>query len=147
MRETVRCAICTRQSVGSDGDLSSCRVQSEICRAYIPSPRSRNFELVAKRFGDGCSGTAFDRPAPNSLLEVVRYSRVERVVIHRLGRPSRNPRYFVMLLEELRDRGAKRDIVAAPAWASRRRPLTSREQTEAVRRAVRSVVSMRRPGT
>jgi site-specific DNA recombinase len=115
VRETVRCAIYTRQSVGSDGDLSSCQVQFETCRAYIQSLRSKNFELVAERFDDdGYSGTTLDRPALKRLLEVVRSGGVERVVIHRLDRLSRNLRHFVTLFEELRDRGVKLDIVAAP---------------------------------
>ncbi len=111
----MRCAIYTRQSVESDGNLSSCQVQFETCRAYIQSLRSKNFELVAERFDDdGYSGTTLDRPALERLLEVVRSGGVERVVIHRLDRLSRNLRHFITLFEELRDHGVKLDIVAAP---------------------------------
>jgi site-specific DNA recombinase len=90
-------------------------VQREICRAHVQSLRFKNYELPGQRFDDeGYSGTSLDRPSLQRLLEVVRSGGVERVIIHRLDRLSRNLRHFITLLEELRDHDVALDIVATP---------------------------------
>lgn len=94
---------------------SSCQVQFEICRAHVRSVRCKGYELLPQRFDDeGYSGTTLDRPALHRLLELVRSGGVERIVIHRLDRLSRNLRHFVTLFEELRDCNVMLDIVATP---------------------------------
>jgi site-specific DNA recombinase len=48
------------------------------------------------------------------LLEVIRSGGIERLVVHRLDRLSRNLRHFITLFEELRDHNITLDVVTAP---------------------------------
>jgi len=103
VRTPIRCAIYTRQSVESHNDLSSCHVQFDLCRAYVQSLRSLGYVVVEERFDDeGYSGTTLDRPALHRLLGLIRSGGIERLVIYRLDRLSRNLRHFTTLLEELK---------------------------------------------
>lgn len=71
-RRPVRCAIYTRQSVGSSDGLSSCEVQYEACSLYLQSQRVHGWTLLTERFDDdGYSGATLDRPALNRLLKLV----------------------------------------------------------------------------
>ncbi len=113
-RTPIRCAIYTRQSVEPSTDLSSCQVQFDLCSAYVQSLRALGLELIAERFDDeGYSGTTLDRPAFQRLLDVIRSGGIDRLVIYRLDRLSRNLRHFVTLFEELRAHNVTLDIVTA----------------------------------
>ena len=119
VRTPIRCAIYTRQSAESHDDLSACQVQFEACRAWISSLRSLGFELIGERFdGAGSSGTTLDRPALQRLLEVLRFGGIERVVIDRLDRLSRNFRHFTTLFEELGEHNVALEIVTAPGMGN-----------------------------
>lgn len=111
-RTPIRCAIYTRQSVESHNDLSSCQVQFDLCSAHV---RSLGYETVDERFDDeGHSGTTINRPALNRLLDVVRRGGVERVVVHRLDRLSRNLLHSTSLFNTFRHHNVKLDVVTAP---------------------------------
>jgi len=73
------------------------------------------YVVVEGRFDDeGYSGSTLDRPALQRLLNVIRSGGIERLVIHRLDRLSRNLRHFTTLFEELREENVALDVVAAP---------------------------------
>ena len=115
VRKKVRCAIYTRVSVESQDDISSRDVQFELCSAYIRSLRSLGLELIEERFSDdGLSGTTLERPALLRLLEVVRSRGIDRLVIYRLDRLTRNLKHFTTLFEELKDNGVELDVATAP---------------------------------
>ena len=114
-RTLIRCAIYTRQSVEKDDELSSCQVQFDLCSAHVQSRRSLGYELIAERFTDeGHSGATLDRPAFQRLLSVIRSGGIERLVIYRLDRLSRNLRHFTTLFEELKDHDVELDVITAP---------------------------------
>lgn len=115
VRTPIRCAIYTRQSIESNADLSSCQVQFDLCSAFIQSRRSLGYELIEERFADeGYSGATLDRPALHRLLSVIRSGGIERLVIYRLDRLSRNLRHFTTLFEELKDHAVELDVLNAP---------------------------------
>jgi site-specific DNA recombinase len=115
VRTPIRCAIYTRQSIESKADLSSCQVQFDLCSAFIQSRRSLGYELIEERFADeGYSGATLDRPAFHRLLSVIRSGGIERLVIYRLDRLSRNLRHFTTLFEELKDHAVELDVLNAP---------------------------------
>jgi DNA invertase Pin-like site-specific DNA recombinase len=115
VRTPIRCVIYTRQSIESNADLSSCQVQFDLCRAFIRSRRTLGYELIEERFADeGYSGATLDRPALHRLLSVIRSGGIERFVIYRLDRLSRNLRRFTTLFEELKDHAVELDVLNAP---------------------------------
>jgi len=73
------------------------------------------YVVVEERFDDeGYSGTTLDRPALHRLLRVIRSGGIEKVVIYRLDRLSRNLRHFTTLFEELKNNDVELDVVTAP---------------------------------
>jgi site-specific DNA recombinase len=71
--------------------------------------------LIAERFDDeGHSGTTLERPAFQRLLDLIRSGGIDRLVIYRLDRLSRNLRHFITLFEELLDHGVSLDVVTSP---------------------------------
>jgi site-specific DNA recombinase len=71
--------------------------------------------LIAERFDDeGYSGTTLERPAFQRLLDLIRSGGIDRLVIYRLDRLSRNLRHFIRLFEELLDHGVSLDVVTSP---------------------------------
>ena len=114
-RRPVRCAIYTRQSVGSSDALSSCEVQCDACSLYLQSQRVHGWTLLSGLFDDnGYSGATLDRPALNRLLTLVRRGQIDRILIHRLNRLSRGVRECVALLDELRRLEVVLVVVTAP---------------------------------
>lgn len=118
-RAPIRCAIYTRQSVETHLDLTSCRVQFDLCKAHVRSRRALGYELIEEQFDDeGYSGATLDRPALNRLLDAVRRREVQRVIVHRLDRLSRNLMQSATLLGALRQFDVKLDVVTAPELGS-----------------------------
>ena len=114
-RRPVRCAIYTRQSVGSSNALSSREVQCEACSLYLQSQRVHGWTLLSELFDDnGYSGATLDRPALNRLLTLVRRGQIDRILMHRLNRLSRGVRECVALLDELRRLAVVLVVVTAP---------------------------------
>ena len=106
------CAVYTRQSVQSEGDLTSCEVQREICLRFA---RARGLRVVSERFDDeGISGATLERPALQRLMSLVRSGAIGAVVVHRLGRLSRRVRDCSELLEEFKARNVRLLLAAMP---------------------------------
>jgi site-specific DNA recombinase len=83
--------------------------------AFVRSQAGDGRVLVDDRFDDeGYSATTLDRPARNRLLGVVRSGGLDRLVVYRLDRLSRNLRHFVNLSEEFRGQRVALAIVTAP---------------------------------
>ena len=71
--------------------------------------------MIAERFDDeGYSGTTLERPAFRRLLDLIRSGGIDRLVIYRLDRLSRNLRHFISLFEELLDHSVSLDVVTSP---------------------------------
>jgi DNA invertase Pin-like site-specific DNA recombinase len=81
------------------------------------------YVVVEEHFDDeGCSGATLDRPAFQRLLVLIRSGGIDRLVIYRLDRLSRNLRHFVTLFEELLDHDVSLDVVTSPELAASRVP-------------------------
>ena len=106
------CAVYTRQSVRSEGELTSCEVQREMC---LRLAKSRGLRVSGERFDDeGISGAKLERPALQRLLSAVRAGSVGAVVVHRLDRLSRHVRDCSALLEEFKAHNVRLYIAAMP---------------------------------
>jgi DNA invertase Pin-like site-specific DNA recombinase len=106
------CAVYTRQSVRSEGDLTSCEVQREMCWRFA---KARGFRVSRDSFDDeGISGTTLERPALQRLLSAVRAGSVGAVIVHRLDRLSRRVRDCAALLEEFKAHNVRLYIAAMP---------------------------------
>src|SRR5271157_5834094 len=115
LRTPVRSAIYTRQSVETHDDLSSCQVQFDLCRSFVQAHRGLGYELIEDRFDDeGYTGATLDRPALQRLLGLLRSGGLDRLVIYRLDRLSRDLRHFVNLGQELSEHKVGLTVVAAP---------------------------------
>lgn len=96
-RPLTRCAICTRQSVARETDLTSCEVQRELCEVFVGSMQYEGWICLTERFDDvGISGGPLDRPALRRLVKVIGAGQVDHVVVHRFDRLTRNLRDWVV---------------------------------------------------
>ena len=101
--------------MASDEALSSCQVQFEACAEFVRSQRFKGWVRLEERFDDeGYSGATSDRPALQRLMTLIRKRGVDRVVVHRFDRLSRNLLGFLRLLEEFRECGVSLVITNAP---------------------------------
>ncbi|MGI9422093.1 MAG: recombinase family protein [Hyphomicrobiaceae bacterium] len=97
-----RCAIYTRVSTdaGLEQEFNSLQAQREACEAYVMSQKHEGWKLIRDRFDDGgFSGGNLDRPALQSLLDLVRASRVDVVVVYKVDRLTRSLGDFAKLVE------------------------------------------------
>ena len=114
-----RCAIYTRQSSNTDTDLTSCQVQFDACRSFLDAHKDNGWMWIGERFDDeGWSGATLDRPALRRLLAKIKEGQLDRVLVYRLDRLSRNVVDSVVLLKELRERGIDLVIVTSPEIGS-----------------------------
>ncbi|MDP3001018.1 MAG: recombinase family protein [Bryobacterales bacterium] len=112
------CAVYTRQSVKTEGDLTSCEAQRQMCVDFVRSAGCPAYRLLDERFDDnGESGASLNRPAMQRLLAALRSGRVDVVVVHRLDRLSRRVADCTALLEEFRESGVELRIAAMPELA------------------------------
>ena len=98
----VRCAIYTRVSTdaGLDQEFNSLQAQYEAASAYIRSQAHAHWTQVRTRYDDGgFSGGSTNRPALQSLLEDVRASRVQVIVVYKVDRLTRSLADFAKLVE------------------------------------------------
>ena len=82
----LRCAIYTRVSsdAGLEQDFNSLDNQREAAEAYVKSQAHEGWTLIRDRFDDGgFSGGSMVRPALQTLLEHVRQSRIDVVVVYK----------------------------------------------------------------
>lgn len=111
----------TRQSVKTEGDLTSCEVQREVCLQFLRSQRRPGLDLLAldERFDDeGRSGANVNRPALQRMLGLIRAGAIQAVVIQRLDRLSRKVADSVRLLHQFKKYGVRLFIVAMPELAA-----------------------------
>ncbi|MBU3888575.1 recombinase family protein [Methylosinus sp. KRF6] len=97
-----RCAIYTRKSTEHNLDLAfnSLDAQREACEAYVKSQAHEGWRLVPDRFDDGgLSGASLERPALQSLLDLVREWRVDVIVVYKVDRLTRSLADFAKLVE------------------------------------------------
>ncbi len=102
MTEKHRCAIYTRKSTaeGLEQDFNSLHAQREACEAFIKSHRHEGWRLIRQAFNDGgYSGAAMDRPALTQLLDAVRASKVDVVVVYKVDRLTRSLVDFAKIIE------------------------------------------------
>ena len=104
--------IYTRQSVRTEGDLTSCEVQREMCLRFA---KPRGLRVSSERFDDeGISGATLERPALRRLLSLVRTGAIGGMVVQRLDRLSRRVNDCAALLEELKTHNVRLFIAAMP---------------------------------
>jgi site-specific DNA recombinase len=97
-----RCAVYTRKSTEHNLDLSfnSLDAQREACEAYIKSQAHEGWRLIEGRFDDGgLSGASLDRPALQSLMEMVLGRQVDIIVVYKVDRLTRSLADFAKLVE------------------------------------------------
>jgi len=112
----VRYAIYTRQSSpGNSAVLSSCAAQFAICEDFAQARASAAWSWIGQRFDDvGESGADTKRPALQRLLEAIRARAVDKLIIYRLDRLSRNLRDSLDILQCLQQSGVELLIVTSP---------------------------------
>src|SRR5665648_536073 len=98
----VRCAIYTRVSTdqGLEQDFNSLDAQYEASQAYIRSQAHAGWTPLRMKYDDGgFSGGNTDRPALQRLLEDVRASKVDVIVVYKVDRLTRSLADFAKLVE------------------------------------------------
>ena len=101
-RSTVRCAIYTRVSTeqGLEQDFNSLDAQDDASRAYIRSQAHAGWTLLRTKYDDGgFSGGNIDRPALQRLLDDVRASKIDVIVVYKVDRLTRSLADFAKLVE------------------------------------------------
>jgi len=103
-----RCAIYTRKSTEHNLDLAfnSLDAQREACEAYVKSQAHEGWRLVPDRFDDGgLSGASLERPALQSLPDLVRAKCVDVIVVYKVDRLTRSLADFAKLVEVFDEHG------------------------------------------
>jgi DNA invertase Pin-like site-specific DNA recombinase len=98
----MRCAIYTRKSTDHNLDLAfnSLDAQREACEAYIKSQAHEGWKLIPDRFDDGAfSGASLDRPALQSLIDLIKAKAVDIIVVYKVDRMTRSLADFAKLVE------------------------------------------------
>lgn len=98
----INCAIYTRKSTeeGLEQDFNSLDNQYEFCTNYLKSLNDANLHLLPTRYDDGgYSGGNLNRPALQRLLSDIRCGLVNRVIIYKIDRLTREIRDFFKLLD------------------------------------------------
>src|SRR5580700_6924318 len=99
---TVRCAIYTRKSSdeGFEQEFNSLDAQREACEAYIVSQRHAGWVALANMYDDGgLSGGTMERPALKRLLEDIKASKVQIVVVYKVDRLTRSLADFAKIVD------------------------------------------------
>ncbi len=97
-----RCAIYTRKSSeeGLEQAFNSLHAQREACEAYILSQRHEGWSVIKTPYDDGgFSGGTMERPALQKLLEDIKASRVDIVVVYKIDRLTRSLFDFAKIVE------------------------------------------------
>jgi DNA invertase Pin-like site-specific DNA recombinase len=101
---TVRCAIYTRKSSdeGLEQEFNSLDAQREACEAYIVSQRHAGWIALGDMYDDGgLSGGTMERPALKRLLEDIKASKVQTVVVYKVDRLTRSLADFAKIVDVL----------------------------------------------
>lgn len=111
----IACAIYTRQSVAhQDADeFSSCKTQRLACLRFLASRLPELWLPVGGVFDDvGCSGATLERPGILALLERIAEEDIDRVVVHRFDRLTRNFRDWLTLVRVFEKHGVRLSVVS-----------------------------------
>jgi DNA invertase Pin-like site-specific DNA recombinase len=98
----VRCAIYTRKSTeeGLDQDFNSLDAQREACEAFVASQKHEGWVALATQYDDGgYSGGTLERPALKCLLDDIRGSKIDVVVVYKIDRLTRSLLDFAKIVE------------------------------------------------
>jgi site-specific DNA recombinase len=101
-QKPVRCAIYTRVSTeqGLDQDFNSLDAQYDASQAYIRSQAHAGWTPLRGKYDDGgFSGGNTERPALQRLLDDVRASRIDVIVVYKVDRLTRSLADFAKLVE------------------------------------------------
>ncbi|HEV2039151.1 MAG TPA: recombinase family protein, partial [Casimicrobiaceae bacterium] len=99
---TIRCAIYTRKSSdeGLEQEFNSLDAQREACEAYIVSQRHAGWIALIDMYDDGgLSGGTMERPALKRLLEDIKASKVQTVVVYKVDRLTRSLADFAKIVD------------------------------------------------
>ena len=98
----MRCAIYTRKSSeeGLDQEFNSLHAQREACEAYIQSQRHEGWVAIKTAYDDGgFSGGTTDRPGLQQLLDDIRASKIDTVVVYKVDRLTRSLADFAKIVD------------------------------------------------
>ena len=98
----LRCAIYTRKSTeeGLEQDFNSLDAQREACEAFILSQKHEGWMALPTQYDDGgYSGGTLERPALQRLLDDIRGSKVDVVVVYKIDRLTRSLLDFAKIVE------------------------------------------------
>ena len=101
-RQRLRCAIYTRKSTeeGLEQDFNSLDAQREACEAFIASQKHEGWVALPTHYDDGgYSGGTLERPALQRLLDDIRGSKVDVVVVYKIDRLTRSLLDFAKIVE------------------------------------------------
>src|SRR2546429_9883944 len=101
-QKQVRCAIYTRVSTehGLEQDFNSLDAQYDAAQSYIRSQAHAGWTLLRGKYDDGgFSGGNTDRPALQRLLDDVRESKIDVIVVYKVDRLTRSLADFAKLVE------------------------------------------------
>jgi DNA invertase Pin-like site-specific DNA recombinase len=101
-RQRARCAIYTRKSTeeGLEQDFNTLDAQREACEAFILSQKQEGWVALPSRYDDGgYSGGTLERPALQRLLDDIRGSKVDAVVVYKIDRLTRSLLDFAKIVE------------------------------------------------
>lgn len=102
MNPLKRCAIYTRKSSeeGLEQEFNSLQAQREACEAFIKSQRHEGWIAIDEIYDDGgISGGTMERPALKRLLQDIRDSKVDIVVVYKVDRLTRSLADFAKIVE------------------------------------------------
>jgi len=109
------CGIYTRQSREPGGDFTSCEAQFEACFEFLRARFGEGWVHNGRRYDDEAeTSESLDRPALSRLLADIDAGKVDRVVVYRLDRLSRDIADCTSLLQRLRDCGVPVTVVVSP---------------------------------
>jgi site-specific DNA recombinase len=99
--KSVRCAIYTRVSTeqGLEQDFNSLDAQHEASQAYVRSQAHAGWTLLRAKYDDGGFGRQHRPSALQRLLQDVRASKIDVIVVYKVDRLSRSLADFAKLVE------------------------------------------------
>jgi site-specific DNA recombinase len=98
----LRCAIYTRKSTeeGLEQDFNSLDAQREACEAFIASQKHEGWMVLPAHYDDGgYSGGTLERPALQRLLDDIRGSKLDVIVVYKIDRLTRSLLDFAEIVE------------------------------------------------
>lgn len=98
----IYCAIYTRKSTneGLERDFTTLDVQREAGESYIQSQKMQGWKILPEKYDDGgFTGADTNRPAIQRLINDIKLSKINCVVVYKVDRLSRSLLDFTRLLE------------------------------------------------